>query len=102
MYRAVPQFRPIANLLRRFLVCRHRKVVYPALWYGDHSYYVCFRCGKKRLRDTVSGDPFGEWSDDLEALIASQAAAERRRSVVLALGKQADSQPAKPVSRRSA
>ena len=102
MYRVVPQFRPIANLLRRFLVCRHRKVVYPALWHGEHSYYVCFRCGKKRLRDTVSGDSFGEWSDDLEALITAQVASERRRGIVMQLGQSADPQSASGAGRRSA
>jgi hypothetical protein len=62
--------RAIGRTLVGVVLCQHHKLVYPP----SFDYEVCFRCGKKRLRDPLSGHGYGKWSHDLNALIAAQDA----------------------------
>ncbi len=88
------------GISRRVLAsfCRHPKLVYPP----PPDYEVCFNCGKMRLRDPFSGRPYGEWSDDPEALRAAQAASRKRAETVLPLPPKSDRKSANPGGKRRA
>ncbi len=51
--------------------CQHKKISYLPRWHGEYIYRVCAKCGRKQLYDPNTGFGYGEFSHDLNELIAS-------------------------------